>query len=272
MTPAEQADYLIAHYATMTLRSIAAHLGLRYACVQARSYRLIAKGQLDPTTRFYGRPWNDDEREYLAEHWGKLPDASVAAHLNRTKDACEVEAKRDGLSRRSNVWSASDVARLFGVDRKTVTTWFARGWLKAKRAGFVQGGHRVWNVDEKSLERFVRTMGWAYDWHRMAEGEYLTNLARETAKRDPWLRLEEAAALLGWSKGPLDRWRKRGLLPWKYRPKASQQGPREGYVVIRRSDLEVFRATYADVTHRNRSAAAKRRVARDGGVGRRVAA
>lgn len=205
------------------------------------------------------RYWTDDDAEYLADHYGRRADASIAAHLGRSLWSIRLKAKRLGINHKSNVWSSRDVARLFGIDGKTVATWIRRGWIKARRAPFGCGANRPWSVDADSLERFVRGMGWAYDWRLMTEGEYLTNIARDLHKADPWLTVPEIARELGWHPGTVQRHVQSGSLPCQRRPKHTHGGPREGAIVVQRSALLAWREQYAAESHRRRSASATQR-------------
>lgn len=258
--------FILAHYAKARIKDIASALGRVSGSVTSRSQTLAAKGLLDLSTRVYQPAWTDDAEEYLAEHWGRLPDIQVARYLGRTVSACENKAKRLGVARSANIYTARAVGRLFGVDPKTVVTWAERGWIKARRSGYQVGRHLAWSVDDQSLERFVRTHGWAYDWRRMEEGEYLSRLARQVARDDPWLSANEAAKWLGLSRRTVDHWRELGELPWKFRPKPVHGGHWHGSVVIRRRDLEEFQSRYAELVRARHSAAAKGRCDRYGVV------
>ena len=270
----DETAYLIDHYATTTLHAIATALGRPFPNVQQKTYTLEKQGKLDRHQRFYHRPWSDDEIEWLHEYWGVWPDEAVAKHLNRTINACVLEAKRTGLGgRKMNVLTAQAVAEVFGVNGKTIVSWIERGWIRGKRTRIAAGSvpdpchpekkrrcAYAWNISYDSLETFVQTMPWAYDVTLMAEGDYLTRLAKQVAKVDPWLSADEAAAELGWGYEQLRRWIKLGLIPVKRRPKnGSQRGPWQGAIAIRKADLAGVKERHAAITHENRSASAKAR-------------
>lgn len=44
-----------------------------------------------------GKPWTQEEETYLAEHWGHVTVAGIAAHLGRTENAVIVRVNRMGL-------------------------------------------------------------------------------------------------------------------------------------------------------------------------------
>jgi hypothetical protein len=263
-SPAED-EVIITRYATAPISAIAAELDRLYPSIQGRMSRLRALGQLDVHDRCYGRPWSEEDKEYLQEHWGRKSDMAIAETLSRPVGALTNQAKRLGINRRQNVWTATNVANLFGVNIKTVVRWIDRGWIEGKKAPFGSGGqrgeYRAWSIDDESVETFVRRNGWAYDWRRMIEGEYLTRLARSIAKSDPWLTIDECAAALSLHRGTVSRWTKEGL-PHRYRPKQSQRGPIQGIIVVERSELLAFAERHWREARRHRSEAARERCRR----------
>lgn len=259
---AEDDAVIIGCYGIETLHRIAEKLGRTFHSVQQRTYVLIGQGRLRMSDRFYHRPWTEDDEEYLADHWGRIGDAAIAKHLGRTIVSIRLKAKRLGLTRRGNVWTAADVARLFGVNGKTVVHWIERGWLRGHRAPFGAGGRdRAWSIDEDSLGKFIRTMGWAYDVRMMTPGEYLTNLARQIHRADPWLETEGAARLAGVAVNTIQRWCRGGLPHHRRGNLGSQHGPWQGKIIIRRSDLLTWVDERKRRAHENRSRAAKERCA-----------
>jgi hypothetical protein len=273
-TPAEDA-FIIAHYPTLTFQEMAAALGRRYAGIQSRASCLVAQGRLDVHQRHYQRPWTEDDEDYLNDQWGKVSDTEMTKHLNRSPVALTIKAKRLGINRRQNVWTARNVAEVFGVDPKTVIRWLDRGWIQGKKAPFGSGGqrgeYRAWSFEEASLETFVREMGWAFDWRRMVEGDYLTRLAKSLDKADPWLTLGECGKLIRHHQGTVYRWTREGLAH-QHRPKQSQSGPVEGIIVVQRSELLAFVERRRPIVHQNRSEAARQRMLRRYGQGEGEAA
>ena len=262
-TPAEDA-YIIAHYASATLRSIGEHLGRPWQCVQGRCDRLAQHGRLDKNQRYYQRPWTEEDEDWLADNYGKLSDAVVCAHLKRTRWAITVKAKRLGINRKMAFWNASHVADLFGVDRKTITHWKDRGWLTARRSPITQGKHPIWHITEEEIERFICQLPWAYDLALMRKGDFLTDLAKEVHQADPWLTTSEAAKLAGVCAQTLNRWCNQEGLPSKRRPKlGTQAGPWQGLRMIRKTDLVAWLAEKRVREHRNRSEACKSRRRRE---------
>ena len=89
--------------------------------------------------------------------------AEIAAALGRTEKAVQVWCKRHGLSvTKSAGHTVNSVARLMGVDAKTVARWCDRGWLKAHRTGLKAYSGSIRVVEHEYL------LGWLEDpryWH-----------------------------------------------------------------------------------------------------------
>lgn len=137
MNWADHHEYLIANYSRLTIKQMAEHLGVPYwSSVQQQIERLIAAGRLSRRDRYWHREWTQADMDYLAEHWGLLPDATVARHLGRTVDACKIRATRHlHLARSQQFLTAQVVARLFGLDVHVVTRrWIGTGLLRARKS------------------------------------------------------------------------------------------------------------------------------------------
>jgi hypothetical protein len=79
--------------------------------------------------------------------------------FRRTPTAIVVCAKRLDLSRRrADVFSATGVAKLLGIDGKVVTGWCIAGTLKAEKRGtnrLPQQGGDTWSIAPADLRRFI---------------------------------------------------------------------------------------------------------------------
>ncbi len=260
-SPAKDA-YIVANYSKKTLKDMALELDRHWGSVQQHIDLLIKAGKLSRRDRLYRPRWTEGDDEYLNESWGISSDKAVTKHLGRSINACNLRADRTlGISRKTNIYSMRQVARIFGVDDKTPLRWAGRGWVKCKRAGYKTGPNRVWNFDHESIERFITTMSWAYDWRRMGEEGYFTELARRVNHDDPWLTFAEACSKMGWNHAHLERWYRRGFLPFKWRPKQQKSGDQRGLIVVRKSDLPDFLRRVQEAVHQNRVQGARRRCA-----------
>lgn len=61
--------------------------------------------------------WTEDELDYLASNYGRLPATTVAEHLGRSTNALKIAAirKRNGLNQRLNIYTARAAAEVMGV-------------------------------------------------------------------------------------------------------------------------------------------------------------
>jgi hypothetical protein len=129
------------------------------------SRRALELGLRQPTKR--EPPWSGDELELLeslAHHTVEVIRRKMAAKgYRRSATAIAIKVKREGISLResreiSGIYSATGLARLLGVDAKTITRWIQVEGLPATRAGTarteVQGGdeHRI---KAKDLRRWI---------------------------------------------------------------------------------------------------------------------
>lgn len=55
------------------------------------------------------------------------------------------------------IYTASDVAHILGVDRKTPCVWIEKRWLKARRrkTETPENADRVWEIKRGDLRRFI---------------------------------------------------------------------------------------------------------------------
>lgn len=129
------------------------------------SRRALELGLRQPTKK--EPPWSEAELELLeslAHHTVEVIRRKMAAKgYRRSATAIAIKVKREGISLResreiSGIYSATGLARLLGVDAKTVTRWIQVEGLPATRAGTarteVQGGdeHRI---KAKDLRRWI---------------------------------------------------------------------------------------------------------------------
>jgi DNA-binding transcriptional ArsR family regulator len=113
--------------------------------------------------RFSEPPWSDAEIEILHSH-AHRSDGFIAAKLRnagfeRSPTAVRVKMNRIDADREDpSHRSACGLAKLFGVDQRTVSRWIDRGLLRAKRKGTnrvdSQGGD-IWWIADKDVRAFV---------------------------------------------------------------------------------------------------------------------
>lgn len=184
------------------------------------------------------KTWTEDELTYLANKYGLVSLKTLAKNLQRTKGAVYLATKKVLHHQRiyDNFYTANELARLFGVDAKTIVFWVDRGWLKGRRAPYYQGQNRFWIFTERCVIRLLKDRPWLIDMERIEE-HYFRSLVKAEWERDPWYSCDEAAQLLS-IKTPdaVQRYIHFGWLPAAKRP----GGPWQGKWIIRRSAIDAF--------------------------------
>lgn len=184
--------------------------------------------------------WNAEQNDALRALAGTMPVSMVAAALSerfsvpRTSAAVRMRAKRLGISLWVKAWSLRDVVILFGVDHRTIVSWWLEHGLLAATRWDGRGPHGGWWITFEALERFVRQHSYAFDWRRMrpeqlcverrGEGRRLASLAELLDRADPWRPYGELVAFVGIRRTNLDRWRRQGLVPCRRRSGAGEKG------------------------------------------------
>jgi hypothetical protein len=111
------------------------------------------------TPRFKQPPWSEAELDLLGENAHKSP-ASLRRLLKkqgfeRTETAIVVKLKRLGADRTDpHHLNANQLAGVMGVDRKTVSGWIAKGWLRAKRRD-ATATDDFWWIHRRDIRRFI---------------------------------------------------------------------------------------------------------------------
>jgi hypothetical protein len=119
--------------------------------------------------RAWQRPehWTTEEVTYLESRFGRRSDEKIARHLGRTVVGMRIKAKRLGLRKKDAGYTATELARLMGVDSSTVSkSWIRRGGLSSRRP-YRQGPHPIHIISEAAVERFITTRGWWIDWWKV---------------------------------------------------------------------------------------------------------
>lgn len=131
--------------------------------------------------RPWNRPehWRHDEVQYLEAWFGKRSDELIARALGRTVVGIRLKAKRLGLRKKDAGYTASELARLMGVDPSTVMkSWVRRGGLRASRP-YRQGPNLIHIIAEASVEAFIRERGWWIDWEKVPPDSPFHELVQE---------------------------------------------------------------------------------------------
>ena len=96
----------------------------------------------------------------------------------------------------------------------------------------------LWACDPEDLERFLRDRPEMVDWRRVEAG-YWRDIAQQAHERAGYVRIEEAAAMLGVTPSMVLQHIRKGWLPATVGAKQDRGG--RGPWLIRRADLALFR-------------------------------
>lgn len=150
------------------------------------SKRAVRLGLVPP--RFKSPPWSEDEYEIAAEHAHRDPAVIrrrlKAAGYDRSETAIMVMLKRRGTPTGANAdmnhHTGGGLAKLMGVDAKTVTRWIAQGMLKADKRGTArteaQGGDQWW-ISRRDVRRFIVENAAAVDIRKVDKTWFIDLLA-----------------------------------------------------------------------------------------------
>jgi hypothetical protein len=178
----EEREFIVAAYPVMLVRDIACALERDQSNIVIWLMRMRKRGLVDPSTRRYNPHWTEQEEAYLYDAWGLVSEASICRNLDRTPVAVRLKAKRLGLTKKLNLFTARDVARVFRVDDKKVVRWIADGKLAARRAPFRQGRNLVWSISIEALEDFIKEWPAEFDPRDIDREQhaYFRNVAVQT--------------------------------------------------------------------------------------------
>lgn len=121
------------------------------------SKRALALGLVSP--RFKEPAWTEAELELISENAYRsahtLQKMLKSRGFLRTETAIIVKLKRLGADRTDpHHLNANMLAQAMGVDRKTVTLWIDKGWLKATRRQKTETDDYWW-IHRKDIRRFI---------------------------------------------------------------------------------------------------------------------
>lgn len=143
-----------------------------------------------------------------------LTDQQIARRMGVTATAAKIARRRrlGAPAGRTLLWTAHRVARLFGIDGKTVIRWMQRGWLPASR-GASAGPSRIWQTTEETLTAFIENPAF---WHLWTPERMTETLWRDWAteiRSERYLSTGEVGDRLGVYHKTVRQWISKGELP-----------------------------------------------------------
>jgi hypothetical protein len=116
--------------------------------------------------------WTEEDVELLTERFGLITDAWLARVLGRTQKAVRVKALRLKLYRTANFYTATDVARIFGLSHSHIVRWIAAGLISARKINKRAGKGCPWVITQEAVEAFIQQYPAKYDHRRI---DWVTN-------------------------------------------------------------------------------------------------
>lgn len=234
-TPEEDAA-IVTQWSVGPLQHLVPTLNRPQESINYRALYLQRKGVLRAADRYvYHRRWSEDEDERLRELLGRRTWRGIARELERSETAIRTRAHLLGARVLENFLTASDVARILGVDIKSVLRLRRARVLRMHRSSVRIGRNVAWRVELEAFEAFLREHPGHYDPRRIEDEPY-RRIAREAHRG--LLSVREAAAQLGVHYDILLRHLRRGWFPGEH---VSVGHGNTGRWVIRAADLTAFR-------------------------------
>lgn len=221
----EENTFLRQTHTTHTIAAQASALNRTYQSIAHQRRRL----GLAPTGRREYKLWTENDAVLIDLMLSSGSSVTfIARKLKRSVNAVHTYVRQKGWSikaiRRSpvaRVWTAIEVARLFGVSGAMVTVWIDRKWLRAVRnnAGAQQRRQRAkrrapqYLIHDEAIQALIeRRETWpAWEPRAMTDAGW-RSYAEEVraAAGGRWLSTAEVAARMGYSVASVKYWRLRG--------------------------------------------------------------
>jgi predicted site-specific integrase-resolvase len=160
--------------------------------------------------------WTREEDEFIRNNIAFLGHDGVAAFLGRSVDAVKIRRIRRGIpaaSKRPGWLTGQDVARYLGVDIHSVMKWHQSGLFKFE---VLPGERRIMMIRLVTLYRWAtRPQHWIYFRVKNMRDFHLKRLVMRAQEiwGDKWLRIGQAAKLLGCDSKSLNMRVNRGKIP-----------------------------------------------------------
>lgn len=174
----QTSDCLIRQYydsRTETINWLSQKLGFPEWTIKKRA-------QILGLSRTKERPWSERETAYLESNLHRLSLPVLARKLGRSITAVALKAKRLGIRKIDEGYTARSLAQAFGVDDHKVVHWVELGLLKASRRN--SGRPRdMYFISDQEVKRFVTTYPSEFDLRRVEQVWFIDLIAGIRRKR-----------------------------------------------------------------------------------------
>ena len=128
--------------------------------------RAVALGLSRPKDR----PWSEDDRDYLEANFHRSAVKALAKRLGRSPTAIKLKAKRLGLRKYDEGYTASSLAEALGVDPHWVLSRIRSGKLRAaprRTDRKPEQGGDSWLITDDALLDFLREYSYDIDLRKV---------------------------------------------------------------------------------------------------------
>lgn len=128
--------------------------------------RAVALGLSRPKDR----PWSEEDSDYLEVNYHRSAMKVMAKHLGRSPTAVKLKAKRLGLRKYDEGYTASSLAEALGVDPHWVLARIRSGSLRAvprRTERKPEQGGDSWLISDDALLDFLREHPYDLDLHKV---------------------------------------------------------------------------------------------------------
>jgi hypothetical protein len=141
------------------------------------------RAQILGVARTKEKPWSEKDVAYLETNLPRLSLAVLARKLRRSVTATALKAKRLGIKKSDEGYTARSLAQAFGVDDHKVVRWTRLGLLKASHRN--SGRPRdLYLITDKDVRRFVCTYPTEFDLRRVDQLWFIDLLAGVKRRQD----------------------------------------------------------------------------------------
>jgi hypothetical protein len=128
------------------------------------------------------KPWSEKQVAYLEANLHRLSLAVLARRLGRSVTGVALKAKRLGIRKSAEGYTARSLAQAFGVDDHKVVRWVELGLIRAS----VRNSERprdMYFIPDREVERFIRTYPTEFDLKRVDQLWFIDLLAGVRGER-----------------------------------------------------------------------------------------
>lgn len=197
----------------------------------------------------HGMKWTTREDDRLRTYFNISTDKQLRRKFGRTMEGIIQHADELGLTRRSNIATSTDIARILGVAQSKVVAHVEAGDFTAHRH------RRFLAVHVESVVTYLVSHPWAYDPDVMNADHYITGALLAALDGDRYLTTKEAGERVCVSSQTIYDWITSGVLEAHRRTAKAGNGI---MWVVSRAALDDFMSHHDSDTRRNKGEASRR--------------